>query len=320
MSGFDGNGNFFYTYSWVLDAQNNIPITASRMDTQFNDSVGGFDLCMTRDGQGAATATIPFAAGLTSAAAVTITSASATAFAVGLAGIVNPAFSVDDSTALSATGVKVKSAAAAAGVAISTTSSGTNENLRVDAKGSGSITLGAVSTGPIVVAGSLTVGTSAVVGVDRSEFAFLGGTTNGIGVNDIDGSAGTHFMAFRTTGTSIGSISANGSNTGVTYDTTSDERLKDWLGISQVHYGSAIDALWVGNYLWKDGGVPGFGVRAQQAYSVLGPISGITKPDNETDTWKAPSEPFGYLALWGVKELRQRVADLESRLAALEAK
>lgn len=35
------------------------------MDTQFNDAVGGFDLCMTRDGQGAATSVIPFAAGIT---------------------------------------------------------------------------------------------------------------------------------------------------------------------------------------------------------------------------------------------------------------
>lgn len=64
MAGFDGSGNFFFTFSWVNDAQNGIPITASRMDTQFNDAVGGFDLCMTRDAQGVATATIPFPAGV----------------------------------------------------------------------------------------------------------------------------------------------------------------------------------------------------------------------------------------------------------------
>lgn len=59
MPGFDGNGNFSFTYNWVNDAANGIPITASRMDTQFNDAALGFDDCMTRDGQSPATADIP---------------------------------------------------------------------------------------------------------------------------------------------------------------------------------------------------------------------------------------------------------------------
>lgn len=65
MSGYNGSGQFSFTYSWANDAANNVPITASRMDTQFSDAVGGFDLAMTRDGQGAATAIIPFSAGIT---------------------------------------------------------------------------------------------------------------------------------------------------------------------------------------------------------------------------------------------------------------
>jgi hypothetical protein len=60
MAGYDGNGNFFFTYSWANDSANGIPITASRMDGQFNDAVSGFDLCITRDGQGAPTVAIPF--------------------------------------------------------------------------------------------------------------------------------------------------------------------------------------------------------------------------------------------------------------------
>lgn len=59
MSGFNGSGNFSFTYSWVNDAANGIPITASRMDTQFNDAANGFDLCLTRDGQGSASANLP---------------------------------------------------------------------------------------------------------------------------------------------------------------------------------------------------------------------------------------------------------------------
>lgn len=83
-------------------------------------------------------------------AAQTIQSTSANAFAVGANGSTNPAFNIDASTASSATGLNVKSAAAAGGVALSVLSSGTNENLTIDAKGSGTITLGGTSTGSII--------------------------------------------------------------------------------------------------------------------------------------------------------------------------
>jgi hypothetical protein len=93
------------------------------------------------------TGTIAVSGGITGPAIITATSANA--FAVGQAGITNPAFNVDTSTASSATGINIKSAAAGAGVALSTISSGTNESLKIDAKGSGTITLGGTSTGDI---------------------------------------------------------------------------------------------------------------------------------------------------------------------------
>jgi len=63
--------------------------------------------------------------------------------------ITTPAFQVDASTATSVTGIKIKSAAAAAGVAVSAISSGTDENLTVDAKGAGTVTVGGTSTGRV---------------------------------------------------------------------------------------------------------------------------------------------------------------------------
>lgn len=69
------------------------------------------------------------------------TSASANALSVGLNGTTNPAFNVDASTAVSVTGVNVKSAASGGGVVISAISSATNENLSVNAKGSGTLNL-----------------------------------------------------------------------------------------------------------------------------------------------------------------------------------
>lgn len=72
-------------------------------------------------------------------------------FSFGPNGATNPAFQVNGATASAATGLKVTGAAAAAGLAVAVISSGTNEALTVDAKGSGSITIGATSTGNVVL-------------------------------------------------------------------------------------------------------------------------------------------------------------------------
>lgn len=95
---------------------------------------------------------------------LTVTSTSASATAIGRNGSTNPALTVDASTSSSATGIKVKSAAAAGGVAVSVTSSGTDENLSVDAKGSGTITLGGTSTGNIVLSRAMTGVSSSYTG------------------------------------------------------------------------------------------------------------------------------------------------------------
>lgn len=109
-----------------------------------------------------------------------ITSASANAFAVGKAGATNPAFNVDASTALSATGLNIKSAAAASGVALSVISSGAAENLTVDALGTGTLSLQSVATGRLLIGQGTTL-TSA------SSAAFLvgrqGGTNPAFAIN-----------------------------------------------------------------------------------------------------------------------------------------
>ena len=81
----------------------------------------------------------------------TVTSASATAFTVGLTGATNPAFTVDSSTASQVAGLKVTGAATGGTVAIVATDSGSNTNLTVNAKGTGTIGIGSVSTGAVTV-------------------------------------------------------------------------------------------------------------------------------------------------------------------------
>lgn len=162
-----------------------------------------------------------------------VTSASATAFAAGLAGTTNPAFSVDASTASSATGIKVKSAAAAGGVAVSVTSSGTNENLTVDAKGSGTITLGGTSTGGIVLSRSTTLGT--ITGTANSCLqANSSGVVSGTGTPCAGAQSWTQ-TAFTGSGTFTTPV---GSTTSTIY------HFKLWAGGG----GSAGNAIGDGNY------------------------------------------------------------------------
>jgi hypothetical protein len=86
------------------------------------------------------------------------TVANANALTVGPNGSTNPTLKVDTSTALAVTGLSIKSAALAAGLALAVLSSGTNENLTLDAKGAGTITLGGTSTGAISIARALIYG------------------------------------------------------------------------------------------------------------------------------------------------------------------
>lgn len=146
----------------------------------------------------------------------TITSSSANALAVGANGATNPVFNVDASTASVATGIDVVGAAAAGGVAVKVLSSGTNENLTVDAKGSGTITLNGTATGNVVL-GATTTG---AVGITSTS------ATAGIGYATGAGGAVTQITS-RTTGVTLDKISgaitlvsAAGSATPATFTVT----------------------------------------------------------------------------------------------------
>ena len=125
---------------------------------------GGLNTDLPVDFSGAATVALPAGTtinGSSLTALGTITSSSAQALAVGLNGLTNPAFNVDSSTASQADGVNVKGLAAGNGAGIKVITSGTNAPLTIDAAGSGTIAIGATSTGVVTV----TPATNFVAGV-----------------------------------------------------------------------------------------------------------------------------------------------------------
>jgi hypothetical protein len=83
---------------------------------------------------------------------IIITNAAAAAFAVGRQGATDPALLVKADAATSVTGLRISSAAAASGADLSVISSGTNENLTINAKGSGTIDLNPTGTGNVLTA------------------------------------------------------------------------------------------------------------------------------------------------------------------------
>jgi hypothetical protein len=54
---FNGSGTFIRAFNWVTDKINGVNITASRMDGDSDGFAAGLTNCLTRDGQGKATAT-----------------------------------------------------------------------------------------------------------------------------------------------------------------------------------------------------------------------------------------------------------------------
>ena len=112
-----------------------------------------------------------------------VNGASARTFTVAPTGSTNFALQVDTSAASAATGLKVTAAAAASGVALAVISSGTPENLTIDAKGTGTVTINGTATGGItlghgttVTTGGLTVSAGPIIGNSSSD-AFSGAIT-----------------------------------------------------------------------------------------------------------------------------------------------
>lgn len=121
--------------------------TASTVDYILGESPGGGPSLQVFDSNGS----IKQVNGTSITGATTITSTSATAFVAGPNGATNPTLKVDGSVSSEAGGLSITGAADAAGVALAAIGSNTNEPLTLDAKGSGVISIGTVSTGGAVV-------------------------------------------------------------------------------------------------------------------------------------------------------------------------
>lgn len=122
----------------------------------------------------AITLTLGALTGVTSIASgpIVITSNSAGSFLVGANGATNPVFSVDSSVASQATGLSIQGVAAgtSGGTIINCISSGTNEDMTINSKGTGALSLMAAGAGTVSI-GEAGVARYSMIGGTRHNFS-----------------------------------------------------------------------------------------------------------------------------------------------------
>ena len=159
-------------------------------------------------------------------------------------------------------------------------------------------------------AGNLLVGQTSV-GVQNTNGFSLNPTGASLSQNHLDGTAsGTVYTYFGYNGSIIGSVSQAGT-TGVLYNVTSDQRLKENI-VDAPEFGSVIDSIKVRSYDWKtDQTHQRAGFIAQELVAVV--PEAVHQPTNPEEMMAVD---YSKLVPMLVKEIQ----DLRKRLATLEAK
>ena len=134
-------------------------------------------------------------------------------------------------------------------------------------------------------------------------------------------SAGTNdkYISFRKgDGTEVGAVTGTGSS-GVTYDVTSDARLKTSLEVNP-DVGDIIDALIVRKFVWDESGVEEIGVFAQEAFDVYAPpVNPGDDGEEITKTWMVDHSRYVGVILAELKTARAERSEMQNELAELRS-
>lgn len=179
--------------------------------------------------------------------AVVVKSTSSNSLAVGPNGTTNPALKVDSSTASAATGLSITAAAAAGGLAVAVISSGSNENLTINAKGTGTIGIGSVSTGAITLGQNTTITGNLTLGTAGNKLSITTGTNASAGTGTLSSGTATInttavtassliFLTDTSNGANLGTLSVGTKTAGTSFVVNSSNALDaatfNWLIIN----------------------------------------------------------------------------------------
>jgi len=167
--------------------------------------------------------------------------------------------------------------------------------------------------------GNLLLGETAQVNAGFQVNKFNGTSHNGIILKTTRSATGTTFIGFvNSAGTFCGNINQDGATT-VALTTSSDQRLKENIADSD-DSGSTIDAIKVRKFDWIDGGVhEKYGFIAQELKTVVPEaVSSLGLPDEDDPMLGVNQSKLIALAIKEIQLLRVRVAELETKVTALE--
>jgi len=167
--------------------------------------------------------------------------------------------------------------------------------------------------------GNCLLGISAPVNSGFQVNQFNGTSHNGIILKTTRSATGTTFIGFvNSSGAFCGNINQDGATT-VALTTSSDQRLKENIADSD-DSGSTIDAIKVRKFNWIDGGVhEKYGFIAQELKTVVPEaVSSLGLPDEDDPMLGVNQSKLIALAIKEIQLLRVRVAELETKVTALE--
>jgi hypothetical protein len=166
----------------------------------------------------------------------------------------------------------------------------------------------------------LFIGAADVGGLDISTSLV---SYDGISMTDTTSSLNGLYVRFLNSSASIcGSIAHNGTTT-VQYNTSSDSRLKDDLGVAIET--DVIDNIVIRNFRWKQDGNVDRGVFAQEAYQIKPSAvyvgsDELTEDGNLQKPWGVDYSKFVPDLIVYAQQLKRTVQELTARIEALEAK
>ena len=163
--------------------------------------------------------------------------------------------------------------------------------------------------------GNVLVNTTSVIGVSKQSVAYNGATNWGIGINDTSSTSGSSFIQFQTGGTTRGNIT-NNANSGVLYNVTSDQRLKENIQDAETA-SSLIDVLQVRQYDWKENGIhQRYGFIAQELLNVA--PEAVYQPNNPEEMMAVDYSKLVPILIKAHQEQQTIINDLKARIETLE--
>ena len=159
----------------------------------------------------------------------------------------------------------------------------------------------------ITSAGAFVVGDTTVVASGLVGVKFNGASFNGLGLNDSSSTTGAGFIYFQIGGTTIGSITRTGATSAVSYNLTSDQRLKE--NIQDAAPASVlIDAIQVRQFNWKAGGShQRYGFIAQELVTVA--PEAVYAPADPDEMMAVDYSKLVPMLVKEIQSLRKRLAD-----------